>query len=167
MYTAEGRTYWDIGAEKLNIKMPIPLVSEDNIFGNEDDHMTVDHVIRAEAILNTINDIGGFFDEFNRLKALDRVFVVFDDGLGDPDEVNAGGGYGHIREWIDGGSVPDLEDGTDPMAGFVILGNYFSQNIEGSCSRTLKPWALCATLSCWPSPRPSSPPSWALPPPLA
>lgn len=130
MYTAEGRTYWDIGAEKLNIKMPIPLVSEDNIFGNEDDHMTVDRVIRAEAILNTINDIGGFFDEFNRLKALDRVFVVFDDGLGDPDEVNAGGGYGHIREWIDGGSVPDLEDGTDPMAGFVILGNYFSQNIE-------------------------------------
>lgn len=127
IYTVQGGTYCE-SDNTLNTGLPILIESEDNIFGNEDDNMTKERILRAEEILNNINAADKFFTELAGEKLMENTVVIFDDATGDKTGHSTGGGYGYIGNWVDISLVPDYEKGKYMTSACIYLGEAYSQN---------------------------------------
>lgn len=137
IYSAGGNPYWttdtNIFGQTVNkfAKENLTLVSSpDTTFGDGNDSVSSDSILRAQMALNCVNGLRDFYTELSGEAPFERLILIYDDSMALYRGKNACGGWIKPKYYV-GGNLPDLSgDDKKEKAGLIAVGAEYSQDFR-------------------------------------
>lgn len=125
VYSANGRTFYDLANSAANPAVLQLITSPDEVFGNGNDSVDTDSIRKAKDFLDCANSIRQFYVDLNGKPVINKTVLIFDDLLGG-DSSNSCAWYPELHYILD--SPQPVSDNLMEKVGNIILGTTHSAN---------------------------------------